>query len=273
MAQLTIRRASQFVGLLGGYPIQVDGETVARISDGQAVTIELQPGRREIIAKRFGVRSNPVQIDVVPEGQYRLELGSRLSGWVSLFILGWPFFPRVTGWVWPSGIPLPVTFGVGPSLIVVIFVLRMGTRTLYLREEPGPTPLNFGGTREDESPTSEPGMPFPIRLLMLAMAGLAVLLGIDVELARSYKQSHFRSRAAVSAQMAAFWRERQRSFEASAASSGSRGNNRAGASIRATAAKAGARAAYYEDLNRKYTRAASERWRSVEPDPPEPPFP
>jgi hypothetical protein len=269
VARLTIRRKSRLYG-----KVIVDGKTIARIGARSTVEIILQPGRHEILVRLGRVDSNTVQLDVVTDDEYELELGPIVPGWITLIPITIICLGALVQSRWAYAILVPVTFYAGPYLAFFAYLFRMRKRPFYLRD------INSSGVsgsgcapRCDRSWAPVSGFRLSMRSLMIAVAFLAVLLAIDVGLARWVRQVGYRAHAKYFAERAVPWRERQRTLEKDAAVFEGRGDDGLAAWARAQAAKAGARAAYYEDLNRKYTRAASERWRSVELDPPEPPFP
>jgi hypothetical protein len=94
MATLILTRPRQYVDMLRRYTIIVDGHRRATIRRGQTISLDLPPGRHQVVAKIDWCRSNPVEIEVGPEGRHFLEVGSNLTGWRILnalaYIIRWP---------------------------------------------------------------------------------------------------------------------------------------------------------------------------------------
>lgn len=291
MAQLTFRRASQYAGKLVGYSILVDGETVARIGDGKILTVEVAQGHHEILVKAGFAESNSVQVEVVPEGEYQFELGVRETAWAALLPPAGFGLNMLIERLRFLAIPLHVTLLFGPLLAAIAYLLYIGKRRLYLREVSRHGVSESGNAPgRDQLRAPGPGFRLSVRSLMLLVAFLAVLFAIDVEIARRTSRRRFARKVLHCKQMAAQYRRRQRNCEETAVnfdkladasravSNQAMATEAAGlaayaASNRTMATQSAAVAAYYEELGRKYTRAASERRLFVEPDPPEPPDP
>jgi hypothetical protein len=80
MAKLIFTRGRQYADLLRSYEILIDGVKQASVRAGENVAIELQPGPHEITAAIDWCRSNPLQLDVQPDGHHVLHVGPKLSG-------------------------------------------------------------------------------------------------------------------------------------------------------------------------------------------------
>jgi hypothetical protein len=106
---------------------------------------------------------------------------------------------------------------------------------------------------------------------MFAVAVVGIVLATAVTLSRYQRLQDFRRRADLHAQFEAVFRDTEQGQERTAAELKMRGMD--GSFMRQSAARSAARAEYHAALKRKYEQAAAGRWRSVEPDPPEPPWP
>lgn len=182
MAKLTITRVAELLGDRGRYLVRLDGEPVEEVRYGESVEVDIQPGPREVVVELNRYVTNPISIDVEPEGAYHLQVGSRVSGWIRMFSTVWlGFFP-----FWSSRIPYDLTLFGTPLVFVFAHEARLGKRLYYLRVMPGTS--TSCGTETDPrrriSPAGESDARFSIRWLMIVIAVLAVLLGIDTWLNR-----------------------------------------------------------------------------------------
>jgi hypothetical protein len=67
--------------MLRNYRLIVDSDLTYTIGRGQSIDIDLPPGRHRLIAAIDWARSNPVEIDLLPGQDRRLEVGSNVEGW------------------------------------------------------------------------------------------------------------------------------------------------------------------------------------------------
>ncbi len=139
-----------------------------------------------------------------------------------------------------------------------------------LQEDPGP---RSDGPADRRVHAGEPasGMRITIRQMMIAVAVLAVYLGVSIEWVRRQRSGHFQSRASLHANLETIVRSSEQQQAQTAADWQKRGRD--ASSFRQAAARAKARADYHAAMKRKYEDAAARRRFSVEPDPPEPPWP
>jgi hypothetical protein len=80
MAKLILRRLHQWPDIRQSYEIHLDGTPVASIGSGKTVEIEVAPGLHEITATMGPfLSSQPVRLDIAPEGDHRVEVGTILS--------------------------------------------------------------------------------------------------------------------------------------------------------------------------------------------------
>jgi hypothetical protein len=96
MAKLILRRLHQWPDIRRFYEIYLDGTPVASIGSGKTVEIEVAPGLHELTATmgQF-LSSQPVRLDIAPEGDHRVEVGAFLRNppllAISLTLLAWLF--------------------------------------------------------------------------------------------------------------------------------------------------------------------------------------
>src|SRR5262249_2606798 len=79
--KLVITRPRQYADMLRQYRLVVDSDLAYTIGRGQSVDISLPPGRHRLIAAIDWARSNPVEIELLPDQDCRLEVGSNVAGW------------------------------------------------------------------------------------------------------------------------------------------------------------------------------------------------
>ena len=85
MAILTLTRPRQFADMLRGYRIIVDGREEAVIRPGQTVEIELKPGIHIVRAAIDWAGSQSIEIELRPDVDHHLEVGSNIANWRLLF--------------------------------------------------------------------------------------------------------------------------------------------------------------------------------------------
>ena len=79
MAKLILRRLHQWPDIRRSYEIYLDGTPVATIGGGKTVEIEVAPGLHELTATMGSfLSSQPVRLDIAPEGDHRVEVGTFL---------------------------------------------------------------------------------------------------------------------------------------------------------------------------------------------------
>lgn len=184
MAKLTVTRVSDSLGVLARHRIVVDGEPVEKLSNGQTVQVDIRPGCHEVIVEMNGCKSNPILLEVEPEGVYHLEVGPRLRHRSELFSILW-----VTAWMglilfWQSPIPYQLTLYGAPLVFLLAFQARPGVRPFDLRSIPDASSAHGTPARLPQFPVHDSDTRISIRWLMIVIALLAVLLGVDVLLSR-----------------------------------------------------------------------------------------
>ncbi len=242
--------------------------------------IPLPPGRHQVTAQADSFRSRPIEIDAGDEVTHHLAVD---------------YDPRVAKWFLLSALlPILVIFGLffwevshgGPraaadilelwifafansGLPFTLVVMFLQDQYLALDQVPS---LEWIDPQDAGFLKSQPlRWRITIRRLMFAVAVVAIVQGIAVTLSRYERRHSVQSRADLHARLEAVYRDTQQAQERTAAEFNQRGLN--ATSMRQTAARSAARAEYHAALKRKYEQAAAGRRRSVEPDPPEPPWP
>lgn len=271
MAKLIVSRARQLGGRIRRFRIRVDGRVAASVACGQSAEIRLEPGRHRITAQLEFLRSRPVEIVAGEDEVHHLRVGSsamrRVPLWVVMslpmlltpaFVMlsfaGHRFFsdPLEVAWFRIFLIPM-VTL---PVVVQVALMILWREHFLYLEEIPAPDRAD----RPSPPPRDDPlRVRFTVRGLMVAVLVLAVLFAAGVEWARFTRGTLFQNRASRHAQLEAVYREIGRSLSPPSA--------------RRSAARAAAKADYHAAMRHKYEEAAARHAVSVEPDPPEPPWP
>ncbi|MHB1558983.1 MAG: hypothetical protein ACYC61_16150 [Isosphaeraceae bacterium] len=268
MAKLIVvrPRGTSFVGLTPCH-IFLDRRRAASLAEGTKVEIPLSPGRHELSARKDLNRSPVVPFECDPESRREFRIVFRpfvpmsFARQLSLFLgLMSPYFL----WLYfhPLLFPGPQQFWVDRFVTPLILLLSNGmafglsiaNQYGRLSLEPGLDPA-AGQALIDE--TTSPRGRLTLRAMMIAVAVLAVLLGLGVRQWRSALNGFYRSEA-----------YRHHSYEESdreAAEFHRASNNPA------TAAMFAARADYHAAMVRKYREAAARGLTSVEPDPPPPP--
>ena len=247
--------------------VVIDGEPAASIGLGETIEFELAPGPHQVSA-RFSqdCRSQPVGVELAPEGTHRLALGPNL-GFFKVFCLALTLahLPLIGGLAWflfdVASLPRPGIGGgtVGNhsdwSSMLVIPALAVWLTSVL---------VCFGLLRDHclilvEIPTQDMtdeqvaellrARPFrwriSIRQVMIAVAVLAIACWASLQWSRSVRADSFRSRARHHADLEALFRGFDR--------------------------RRAARADYHAAMRRKYEKAAASGVFSVDPDPPMPP--
>jgi hypothetical protein len=284
MAKLVVTRPRESVeGLRRPYQILVNGRPAASIGAGGSVDVPLPPGRHQVRARMGFIGSQPVEIETGAEGVYHLKVGSNPAGWrrwglgfilpimapfaiLVLDIAGSGLFrdPIEGGWFGLFMIPMMFL----PVLVQFAFMVSWRDHFLALEEFPTPDPA----ARRVVLPKAQPiRVRITIRGMMIAVAVLAIVLGATVEWARFTRHDFFQRKAGLHMQLAAQFRGFEQDWVRMAVEREKGGAD--AASVRQSAARCAARADYHAAMKRKYEQAAARRRLSVEPDPPEPPWP
>jgi hypothetical protein len=260
--------------------ILVDGTRVASVGAGMTAEIPLPPGRHQVTAHAHPFWSRAIEIDAGDEDTHHLAVD---------------YDPRVARWFWLSAtLPFLIIFGLFfwdvshggaraladrrelwifafatsglPLMLVVHFLTDQ-----YLALDRVPN-LDWINPHYAALLKSRPlRWRISIRRLMFAVAVAGIVLGTAVTSSRYQRRRDFRKRADLHARSEALYRETEQGQERTAAELNKRALD--GSFMRQSAARSAARADYHAALKRKYEQAADGRWRSVEPDPPEPPWP
>jgi hypothetical protein len=80
VATLSIARPRQYADALRQYRVLIDGAEAAKIRPGQAIDIDLPPGRHRVVAVIDWARSNPYEFDAQAGRHHRIEVGSNVAG-------------------------------------------------------------------------------------------------------------------------------------------------------------------------------------------------
>lgn len=268
MAKLIVvrPRGSSFVGFMPCH-IFLDGRRAASLAEGMKVEIPLSPGRHELSVRKDLNRSPVVPFECEPETRHEFRVVFRpfvAMSFARQFALSlasvsplvlWMFFhPLVFQgpeqvWIDQFFTPLIMLFSFGGGM-----GLSIASQYGRLSLEPGLDPAD--GQALNPEPASRRGR-FTLRAMMIAVAVLAVLLGLGVRQWRSTRDGYYWAEA-----------HRHRLHEASDRKAAE--FHRA-SSNPATSAMFAARAEYHAAMARKYEDAAARGLTTVEPDPPPPP--
>jgi hypothetical protein len=283
MAKLIITRPRRLVNRLRRYRILIDGQVAATIADRNKTELALAPGLHQITARLDILRTQPVEIEVGPEGVHHLRVGSNMDRKgplrFALFYLvlapvlaplavpsGGCLFSDPSEASWFSVFMAPMT--VLPSLLLLALLVSWRGRILFVEEI---------STSDQAVPPEAPrwGQLLRIRItlrgLMVAVAVLAILFGAGVEWMRFTKRRYYQSKASLHSKYEANYRNLQRTQERSAAEFEKA--HHCESPIRQSISQAAAMVDYHAAMRRKYEEAAARRAFTVEPDPPSPPWP
>jgi hypothetical protein len=150
MAKLILRRLHQWPDIRQSYEIHLDGIPVASIGSEKIVEIEVVRGLHEITATMGPfLSSQPVRLDIAPEGDHRVEVGTILRNppllaigltsmvWfflATIVVLGAPFTNQAARFFWPAGLFLgTLLLGLSPLVVRVACATRWRDRYLYIR--------------------------------------------------------------------------------------------------------------------------------------------
>ena len=64
MATLHLSRPQTYVDRGTAYRVEVDGGIVGKLNGGGELTVEVDPGRHEVMLRCFGMRSQPLELEV-----------------------------------------------------------------------------------------------------------------------------------------------------------------------------------------------------------------
>ena len=201
MAKLILRRLHQWPDIRQSYEIHLDGTPVASIGSGKTVEIEVAPGLHEITATMGPfLSSQPVRLDIAPEGDHRVEVGTFLRNphllaigltsmaWLflaTIVVLGAPFANLAARVFWPVG-PLlgTVLLGLSPLVARVACATRWRNRYLHIRPI---APAGSTVPKRRAGPGWRPRM--SVRGLMVAVLVLGGLLGLHLHRARLQREA------------------------------------------------------------------------------------
>jgi hypothetical protein len=270
-----------------GYGVLLDGRRVATIGPGDAIGLSLSPGCHQVRAK-FGIfRSQPIDIDATSEK--RLELVARPSvRWQNLNLFAaiivllstLPLFWSVAcvsyhglegilaadvdllGIFLLSNVSLPIV----ALLFQIIVPVALRNQAIELIELPR------GRSTELALSDIPRPQPFHVRIttghLMIAVAILAVVIGMSASFTRYERSKYFRMKAGTHANEEATIRESEREYLGLAVDFEKAGIKNG--PLHEMVAKIGALADYHAAMRRKYEQAASQGRFYVEADPPSP---
>ena len=284
MAKLLVTRPRHVGDGIRKYRILIDGDQVSSIGPGQTIQIDLPPGSHELTARIAWVGSQRVPIKGGPEATYHLIVGPnkhvlRLMVTAALLLTVLPvglslFAPadpqlvtRIirSGWVSVLIIPVIILPGLLP-IAVLAFV-----RNHMLSFEASPS-HDLQGQQVAELTRERPfRVRMTIRGMMIAVAIVAIVFWAGIEGVRRGRGSYFLRKAELHARLEAINREAQQKINQIADGIDQKKGN--SVATRAVANKYAQIADYHDAMRRKYQQAASQRWFSVDPDPPLPPPP
>ncbi len=207
MAKLIVTRARAgwFAYALRNYRILIDGKRTASIGAGRIVEIELPPGPHQITARLDFLGSRTVRIDADPEGTHYLAV-SHNARYQKLFSLSTMLVSvlqfGLVFWLL-SRVAQPAAFGIGSGWLLVPIIagalpllVQMPFLTFWRNQCLDLTDIS--GLDLTDQQIAELKQPQPLRVrmtirgMMIAVAILAILLGVGIEGARSFSRSHFR---------------------------------------------------------------------------------
>ena len=93
-SHVTIRRSKDWVDLLRSYEITIDGEVVATVRAGQAVTVPVVAGGHTLGVRVDWCRSEEIRFEARSGERINFECGSNLTGWRVLKGLFYVLFRR-----------------------------------------------------------------------------------------------------------------------------------------------------------------------------------
>ncbi len=256
----------------------IDGKSAASIGAGQSVEIDLTPGRHLVSGRISFMGSQPIEIDADPGNVRSLAVNyDPRNKWIVSLSL-------IVPWLILIAVPLSEILRRGPgaademgwwlNLWLPFTWLPMSFNLLFLRnyrlilgEIPGPDltdrqAAKFLGSRPLRFRVT-------VRQSLIAVALLAIHLGIAIHLTRSERSGHFGIRAKIHASYEESWRELERSNVQFAVDWEKRGLD--GTFFRKHATGYAAKADYRGAMRRKYEEAVARHLFFVKPDPPEPP--
>ena len=201
MAKLILRRLHQWPDIRQSYEIHLDGTPVASIGSGKTVEIEVAPGLHEITATMGPfLSSQPVRLDIAPEGDHRVEVGTFLRNppllaigltsmaWIflaTIVVLGAPFANLAARFFWPGGLFLgTLLLGLSPLVARVACATRWRDRYLYIR------PIAPAASTVPNRRAGSGWRPrLSVRGLMVAVLVLGGLLGLHLHRARLQREA------------------------------------------------------------------------------------
>ena len=201
MAKLILRRLHQWPDIRQSYEIHLDGTPVASIGSGKTVEIEVAPGLHEITATMGPfLSSQPVRLDIAPEGDHRVEVGTFLRNppllaigltsmaWLflaTIVVLGAPFANLAARFFWPGGLFLgTLLLGLSPLVARVACATRWRDRYLYIR------PIAPAASTVPKRRAGSGWRPrLSVRGLMVAVLVLGGLLGLHLHRARLQREA------------------------------------------------------------------------------------
>lgn len=108
---IKIKRDSGYADVVRGYKVMLDGKAVARVYDGQTISVDVPPGKHQLYIKLDLWRSNILEFEA-GSGEILFECGNHLRGWrVFLSLFYGAFCPRSYIWLRRSA-----DIGSGPAI-------------------------------------------------------------------------------------------------------------------------------------------------------------
>jgi hypothetical protein len=277
------------------FDILIDGQPAATIRIGETIEIDIPPGPHQFHARIARLRSQPLVVELAPEETLRIAVGhnvglhrlfNRFSILASLPFLGlmaWSMWSLSdTNALLSSGVQgrsvmsrIDWTIALMPPTAFLMFVPICPFLFLWWNSPLALSKIPRHDLTDQQIADVLRLHPFRVRItvrqMMIVVALLAIYLGCSVRWTRHRRTDHFRQTASLHAKLEPLIRDEERRQSGMAA-----GRKRKGldaSPYRRAAARAAARADYHVATKRKYERAAAEGRFSVEPDPPEPPWP
>jgi hypothetical protein len=274
------------------FEVLVDDKPAAKIGLGETSELEVPPGPHLVRARIGGFGSQPVVVEAGPDETHRLAVGFNASFFKAfkrplilsvlpvLALFAWSAYDthQFTTRLRQGG---TVTYDIGWRMMIInstvwiallpamAFLYLSSKESLIVLEIPSP---DLTAEQVAELLRAHPfRMRITIRHLMIAVALLALAFWGSLEMSRSTSVSSFRSRARLHAESEAIYLKTAQGWINLDLDMEKRGSGKGYFSK--AAAKAAAVADYHAAMKRKYEQAAANRSFSVEPDPPQPPWP
>ena len=197
----------------GRYQILIDGQRAGSLGPGEKAEIELPPGHHQVRVGVAALRSSSVDVDAGPDETHCLAVGPgvryqklfTLSAILTVLpVLGLTLWltsqvPRSATAVLDSGIVFFLLPAAILPLLPQMALLAFWRHLIDLRKIPGP---DLTEQQIAEFLKANPlRVRITIRQMMIAVAVVAVYLGVSIESARSQRSDYFQSKARLHADL------------------------------------------------------------------------